>query len=166
MGECPPEHRARTSPSRRGTATWPSRSATTRSSCGCSRCWGWTRRGATRRTPERVTARQELVAWLSAAIEQRRRDELVEALRAADVPAGPVASVGEALRSMEAAHDGHWVQEASPMRLAPDPIRLDGESPPLRGVPPLLGEHTDDVLTELGLSPAEIATLRRDGVVA
>jgi formyl-CoA transferase/CoA:oxalate CoA-transferase len=115
---------------------------------------------------ERVAARQELVAWLSGAIEQRKRDELVEALRAADVPAGPVAGVGEALRSMEAAHDGQWAQEASPMRLAPDPIRLDGESPPLRGVPPLLGEHTDDVLTELGLSPAEIATLRRDGVVA
>lgn len=115
---------------------------------------------------ERVAGRQELVAWLSAAAAQRGRDELVEALRAADVPAGPVAGVGEALRSMEAAHDGHWVQEAAPMRLAPDPIRLDGESPPLRGVPPLLGEHTDDVLTELGLSPAEIAALRRDGVVA
>ena len=93
---------------------------------------------------ERVAAREELVPWLSAAIEGRGRDELVAALRAADVPAGPVASVGEALRDMEAAHGGAWVQEAPPMRLAPDPIRLDGESPPLRTTPPLLGEHTDE----------------------
>ena len=57
------------------------------------------------------------------------------ALRAADVPAGPVASVGEALRAMEAAHDGALgAGGAAEMRLAPDPIRLDGESLPLRGV--------------------------------
>ena len=114
---------------------------------------------------ERVAAREELVPWLSAAIEGRGRDELVEALRAADVPAGPVASVGEALRDMEAAHGGAWVQEAPPMRLAPDPIRLDGQSAPLRTTPPLLGQHTDAVLAELGVSPEEIAQLRRDGVV-
>ncbi|HEX6475014.1 MAG TPA: CoA transferase, partial [Candidatus Limnocylindria bacterium] len=75
-------------------------------------------------------------------------------------------SVGEALRGMEAAHDGAWVQGAAPMRLAPDPIRLDGESLPLRGAPPLLGEHTDEVLADLGLSAEEISRLRRDGVVA
>jgi crotonobetainyl-CoA:carnitine CoA-transferase CaiB-like acyl-CoA transferase len=115
---------------------------------------------------ERVAARGALVPWLSAAIKEHGRDELVEALRAADVPAGLVASVGEALRGMEAAHDGDWVQEAPPMRLAPDPIRLDGESPPLREIPPLLGQHTDQVLTELGIGAGEIAQLRRDGVVA
>jgi crotonobetainyl-CoA:carnitine CoA-transferase CaiB-like acyl-CoA transferase len=115
---------------------------------------------------ERVAARDELIPWLSAAVREHGRDELVAALRTADVPAGPVASVGEALHGMEAAHGGDWVQEAPPMRLAPDPIRLDGTSPPLRGMPPLLGEHTDAVLSELGLGADEIAQLRRDGGVA
>ena len=115
---------------------------------------------------DRVAAREELVPWLSAGIARRGRDELVEALRAADVPAGPVAGVGEALRGMEAAHGGDWVQDAPPVRLAPDPIRLDGESPPLRGAPPLLGEHTDEVLVEAGLGGDEVAQLRHDGVVA
>ena len=114
------------------------------SSRDCSTVLGLEPRAATRQTPSAWRRAQELVSWLGAAIEGRGRDELVEALRAADVPAGPVASVGEALRGIEAAHGGEWVQEAPPMRLAPDPIRLDGESPPLRGAPPLLGEHTDE----------------------
>ena len=82
------------------------------------------------------------------------------------VPAGPVASVAEALQGMEAAEGGDWVQDAGPMRLAPDPIRLDGESPPLRSAPPLLGEHTDEVMAELGLGADEIARLRGEGTVA
>ena len=57
-------------------------------------------------------------------------------------------------------------RQSGGMRLAPDPIRLDGESPPLRGAPPLLGEHTDELLTELGIGPEKVARLRRDGVVA
>jgi len=67
---------------------------------------------------------------------------------------------------MQNAHGGAWVQEGGPVRLAPDPIRLDGESPPLRSIPPLLGEHTDEVLTEIGLAKEEIAQLRGDGVIA
>ena len=114
----------------------------------------------------RVAARGELVPWLAEAIAVRGRDELVAALRAADVPAGPVSGVGEALRGMEDAHGGQWLQSDGRIRLAPDPIRLEGEQLPLRSAPPTLGEHTDAVLGELGLTPNEIADLRRDGVIA
>jgi crotonobetainyl-CoA:carnitine CoA-transferase CaiB-like acyl-CoA transferase len=114
----------------------------------------------------RVGGRMELIPWLAAAIAGRERDELVAALRAADVPAGPVSSVAEALRGMEEAHDGAWLQQAGEMRLAPDPIRLSGEQLPARLSPPTLGQHTDEVLGELGLATGEIARLRAEGVVA
>jgi len=92
--------------------------------------------------PLRLERRDELVGWLSAAVASRRRDELVSALEAADVPAGPVNRVGEALAAMG---DG-WTDAAGRMRLAPDPIRIDGSRLPVRLSPPLLGEHTASVL--------------------
>jgi crotonobetainyl-CoA:carnitine CoA-transferase CaiB-like acyl-CoA transferase len=114
----------------------------------------------------RLADRENVIAALSAAVANRQRDELVSALRAADVPAGPVASVGEATRGMRAAHDDGWLQSAGEMLLAPDPIRLNGEILPLRAAPPLLGEHSDEVLAELGLDSTEVRALRMTGVVA
>jgi crotonobetainyl-CoA:carnitine CoA-transferase CaiB-like acyl-CoA transferase len=114
----------------------------------------------------RVAARHDLVARLEGAVATWGRDELVPALRAADVPSGPVASVGEAVDSVQAAHDGAWLQASGEMRLAPSPIRLDGRSLPLRGEPPLIGQHTDEILGQLGLDAKKIRALRASGVVA
>jgi crotonobetainyl-CoA:carnitine CoA-transferase CaiB-like acyl-CoA transferase len=113
----------------------------------------------------RVERRAELVSVLAARIAGRGRDELVAALATADVPAGPVNQVSEALAAMEAAHDGAWTQAADGMRLAPDPIRVDGERLPLRVAPPRLGEQTDAILREAGVSTEEIASLRLAGVI-
>ena len=81
------------------------------------------------------------------------------------MPAGPVNTVSDALAAMEAAHDGAWTQTADGMRLAPDPIRVDGRRLPLREAPPRLGEHTDAILGEAGLSREEIAALRAAGAI-
>ncbi len=116
--------------------------------------------------PLRLANRDALVALLAERIRERGRDELVAALVAADVPAGPVNRVSEALGSMERAHGGGWLQEAAGMRLAPDPILLDGEHLPLRLPPPRLGEHAVEILRAAGLPDGEIARLRAEGVVA
>ena len=113
----------------------------------------------------RLALRGELVALLSARIAERARDPLVAALTAADVPAGPVNLVSQALAAMEAAHDGAWIQTAEAMRLAPDPIRVDGRRLPVRVAPPRLGEHTDEILREAGVSTKEIARLRAEGAI-
>jgi formyl-CoA transferase/CoA:oxalate CoA-transferase len=116
--------------------------------------------------PDRVQHREALVPWLSSAIAARGRDELLAALAAADVPAGPVNRVSEALASMEAAgQDGGWVQTAGGIQVAPDPIRVDGARLALRIAPPMLGQHTEQVLMEAGYRPEEIDVLRAAGVI-
>jgi crotonobetainyl-CoA:carnitine CoA-transferase CaiB-like acyl-CoA transferase len=99
--------------------------------------------------PLRVGARPDLAEWLGTAIGSHSRDELLAALAAADVPSGPVNRVSEAVTMMEAAAGGDWVQEGDGIRMAPDPIRVDGGRLPVRLPPPRLGEHTESVLAEL-----------------
>jgi formyl-CoA transferase/CoA:oxalate CoA-transferase len=91
----------------------------------------------------RIAAREELAAWLGDAIGSWERAPLVAALADADVPAGPVNSVPEALSSMG---EG-WVRELDGVRGAPGPLRVEGQLTPLRRPPPRLGEHTDEVLS-------------------
>jgi crotonobetainyl-CoA:carnitine CoA-transferase CaiB-like acyl-CoA transferase len=94
----------------------------------------------------RVAARDELATWLDEAIGSWERGPLVAALSAADVPAGPVNTVPETLVAMG---EG-WVQELDGVRVAPGPLRVDGELTPLRRPAPRLGEHTAEVLEGLG----------------
>jgi crotonobetainyl-CoA:carnitine CoA-transferase CaiB-like acyl-CoA transferase len=94
----------------------------------------------------RVTDREDLAAWLGDAIGGWERAALVDALANADVPAGAVNTVPEALAAMGDA----WIQEIDGVRIAPGPLRVDGGLTPLRRPPPRLGEHTAEVLAELG----------------
>jgi len=96
--------------------------------------------------PMRIAARRELAVWLGERIATWQRAALVDALAAADVPAGPVNSVGQALAAMG---EG-WTHTIDGMVLAPGPIRLEGVIARPRLAPPLLGEHTASVLADLG----------------
>ena len=97
--------------------------------------------------PARLERRDEVIGLLASAMARRGRDELLAALAAGDIPAGPVNRVSEALAMME--RDGPWTQERDGVRMAPNPIRLDGERLPARLPPPRLGEHTAAVLDGL-----------------
>jgi crotonobetainyl-CoA:carnitine CoA-transferase CaiB-like acyl-CoA transferase len=54
---------------------------------------------------------------------------------------------------------------AKTLPLAPTPIELSETPGNYRGPAPLLGEHTDEILRRLGYEEAEIAALRREGVI-
>jgi crotonobetainyl-CoA:carnitine CoA-transferase CaiB-like acyl-CoA transferase len=99
--------------------------------------------------PLRVAGHRELAVVLGERIGAWRRSELIAALAKADVPAGPVNTVPQALRAMG---DG-WTQRIGDIELAPSPLRVDGARLSPRHPPPRLGEHTEEVLSELDDPP-------------
>ncbi len=123
-----------------------------------------------RKNAARVKRRDEVMTALREAIGKLDRAPLLQALEKADVPAGPVNALDEVLadehtkaRGLVGSFDHPVVGRFPALRL---PLRYDGYENPEIGRPPVLGEHTDDVLRDmLGLKPEEIAALRAERVI-
>ena len=119
----------------------------------------------------RVEHRQELVPKLAEVFRQRTRDEWLALLEGAGVPVGPVYDMAEAVADPQAEARGVVWEVAHP-KLGRLPVMASAlqhmSRTPARphGHPPLLGEHTREVLTEvLGKEPEEVDVLEREGVV-
>ena len=122
-------------------------------------------RAAWTTNPDRVTRRAEVLAVLAPAIAGWGRDELVAAMLAADVPGGPVHGVGDAAAAMRRI-EPDWITSIGGVPVTASPILVDGERLPLRLPPPRLGEHTDEVLGLVGVTPEDLKVLRQQRVVA
>jgi crotonobetainyl-CoA:carnitine CoA-transferase CaiB-like acyl-CoA transferase len=115
----------------------------------------------------RVEHRRELIPLLEERFRERPAEDWLAELAAAGVPSGKVRSVPDALAAAAAAGRPATVTvehpTAGPLNLVGSPIwgATRTEATP----PPLLGEHTAEVLTELGRSPEEIEQLAARGVV-
>jgi crotonobetainyl-CoA:carnitine CoA-transferase CaiB-like acyl-CoA transferase len=99
----------------------------------------------------RVRNRDALIPLLSAELASRSAAEWLAALEAAAVPCAPVRTLDEVFASAEGAAAIQEIDDPARgrLRLVADPIRVDGQMPPARFPPPLLGEHTDEILAEL-----------------
>ena len=119
---------------------------------------------------ERVRNRAVLVPLLEQIVRGRPAAFWAEQLEAAGVPCGPINTIAQALADPQAVARGVRIDLPHPTAgKVPQvgmPTRMSASSPSYERPPPLLGEHTDEVLREVaGLHADEIAALRARGVL-
>ncbi|MDQ2952538.1 MAG: CoA transferase [Chloroflexota bacterium] len=119
--------------------------------------------------PTRVAHRRDIVPIIEKRLAKLTRKDIVERLRKAAVPVGPINSLDEVFADPVVRHLGLVAEIDHPtagrVRAPGIPVRMSGTPPSVRLPPPLLGEHTDQVLRELGYGDDEVKALRRDGAV-
>jgi len=118
----------------------------------------------------RVADREDLIPLLEPAIRQRTTHAWVEALEAAGVPCGPINRLGEVFGDAQVQHRGLRIDMPHPtagsVPLVANPMRLSASPVAHALPPPLLGQHTEEILRELlGLPEVELARLRHDKVI-
>ena len=120
--------------------------------------------------PRRIENREVLIPLLSSKFLERTTDDWLSRLLAEGVPAGPINNIGEVLTNSYA-REKNLVREVRntndvSVPLVSNPVRFSGTPVCYDKAPPLLGEHTEEVLRErLGYSDAEIASLRENEVI-
>jgi crotonobetainyl-CoA:carnitine CoA-transferase CaiB-like acyl-CoA transferase len=119
---------------------------------------------------KRVENRAELTRLLDDIVRRRTTRDWVEALEAAGVPNGPINSIEQVFAEPQAIARGLRFELPHPaagtVALVRSPMRFSESPLEHRLPPPLLGEHTDEVLRGLlGRSDAQIAQLRADGAI-
>jgi crotonobetainyl-CoA:carnitine CoA-transferase CaiB-like acyl-CoA transferase len=118
---------------------------------------------------DRVEHRDELSPILAERFATRPTADWLEALDAAGIPAGPILDLPSAFATPQAQALGARVPLEHPLLGAVDqvgiPFELGATPASIRLPPPMLGEHTDEILRETGLGPEAIARLRDEGIV-
>ncbi|HVU30690.1 MAG TPA: CaiB/BaiF CoA-transferase family protein [Sphingomicrobium sp.] len=113
----------------------------------------------------RVANREEIVGLVAEAIAKKPASEWLQKLEAAGIPAGPINRISQALADVQAQHR-QMVRTIAGTKLVGSPVRFDGERTDSELPPPMLGQHTDEILASLGLSAADVAELKSEGVAS
>jgi crotonobetainyl-CoA:carnitine CoA-transferase CaiB-like acyl-CoA transferase len=120
----------------------------------------------------RLKHRKELITEISTAFAKRTSAHWLSLCRQEQVPCGPIHTIPEVFEDPQVKARGvlaevkHSATGEKPVRLLRSPIRMSGVELGIRSAPPMLGEHTNEVLgNDLGYSEAKIAALHDKGVV-
>ena len=130
--------------------------------------WSTDARFAT--NPQRVANRTELIPLLRRCTAQRTTQEWVSTLEQAGVPCGPINRIDEVFADPQVQSRGMRIEMPHPVAekvaLVANPIRLGGSPVTYRHAPPMLGQHTGEVLTEwLGLESQKLDDLHSRKVI-
>jgi crotonobetainyl-CoA:carnitine CoA-transferase CaiB-like acyl-CoA transferase len=117
----------------------------------------------------RVRHREALIPLLQEALRTRGRQAWLASLEAVGIPCGPVNDLADVFADPQVQARGMVVEHAHSLAgavsLVGSPMKLSATPVDLRYAPPMLGQHTDEVLRELGYAGEEILALRARGAV-
>lgn len=119
---------------------------------------------------KRVAHRAEVVGLLEPLFKNRSSIAWITLLEGANVPCGPINNVPQVFADPQAIARGFTIpmtiESGQTVDLVASPLRLSKTPPEYRGAPPLLGQHTREVLSGvLDLSTAEIDKLAQAGII-
>ena len=120
--------------------------------------------------PARIENRAALIPLLAEMVKEKTKAQWIFLLESAGVPCGPINNLQEVFENEQVIARGIELHVPHPragtMKLVASPMRLSKTPVEVRMPPPLLGEHTDEVLrSDLNLTIQEIAHLRSKGVI-
>jgi crotonobetainyl-CoA:carnitine CoA-transferase CaiB-like acyl-CoA transferase len=130
----------------------------------------WAEDARFRLNRDRVGHRALLVDLIQEVLVAKPAEHWLDAIDAAGVPVGPVNSLDQAFADPQVAARGLLVEvdhaAAGPIRTLAQPMKFSRTPPDYRQAPPLLGQHSREVLVEAGFAADEIAALEASGVVS
>ena len=118
----------------------------------------------------RIERRQELKDLIEAKLRQGTRREWSDKLLAADIPAGPINTLADVFADEQVNHLGLVEDvahaELGRIRQVGSPVVFDGQhGQSIRRAPPVLGEHTFEILEEFGYARGDLEALAAAGVI-
>lgn len=122
-----------------------------------------------RTVPDRVTNRSELGKLLEEKLGEKTTKEWGEILNEVGVANGPILHIDEVFQDPQVLHQEMLVEMDHPtigkIKNIGFPVKLSRTPAAVRRPPPLLGQHTEDLLKELGYGPQEIEALRKEKII-
>ncbi len=118
---------------------------------------------------DRVKNREDLIPVLSQEFQKKNMDYWLSSFKLNNIPSGPVNTIDKTLNDPQIIDRGLIASIMHPLcgeiKLLRNPIHLDNSNLDIERHPPLLGEHTNEILKELGYTEAEIEELKAKNVI-